>query len=138
TATKFINTLIKNGITIHRATAEFDAGGKHYPAGSWVVKANQAFRPHVLDMFEPQDHPNDFRYPGGPPVPPYDVTGYTLAYQMGVQFDRILDAFAGPFEKVSGLQKPPPGKVLGAAHPAGYLISHEVNDAFIVVNRLLN
>ena len=23
-------------------------------------------------MFEPQDHPNDFPYPGGPPRPPYD------------------------------------------------------------------
>ena len=35
----------------------------------------QAFRPHVLDMFEPQDHPNDFPYPGGPPTPPYDNAG---------------------------------------------------------------
>ncbi len=54
-------------------------------------------------MFEPQDHPNDFRYPGGPPIPPYDATGYTLAFQMGVQFDRILDGFDGPFERVTGL-----------------------------------
>ena len=59
--------------------------------------------------------PNDFQYPGGPPVPPYDVTGYTLAFQMGVKFDRILDAFDGPFEKVSGLQKPPPQKIHGPA-----------------------
>jgi len=137
TATKFINTLIKNGITIDRATSDFSVAGKHYPAGSWVVKTAQAFRPHILDMFEPQDHPNDFRYPGGPPTPPYDVTGYTLAYQMGVKFDRILDPFDGPFEKVSGLQKPPAQEVLGPARPAGYLISHEQNDSFVVVNRLL-
>ena len=51
-------------------------------------------------MFEPQDHPNDIPYPGGPPRPPYDATGWTLAFQMGVQFDRILDAFDGPFEKL--------------------------------------
>ncbi len=137
TATKFINTLLKNGITVLRAKAPFQVASKQYPAGSWVVKAAQAFRPHVLDMFEPQDHPNDFQYPGGPPIPPYDVTGYTLAFQMGVKFDRILGAFDGPFEKVSGLQEPPPGKVAGAAQPAGYLISHELNNAFIVVNRLL-
>ena len=137
TATKFINTLEKNGITIHRATADFDVAGKYYPAGSWVVKTAQAFRPHILDMFEPQDHPNDFRYPGGPPIPPYDVTGYTLAYQMGVKFDRILDGFHGPFEKVSGLQKPPAAKILGPSQAAGYLISHQQNDAFILVNRLL-
>ena len=68
-----------------KATAAFPVAGKNYPAGSYVVKTAQAFRPHVLDMFEPQDHPNDFRYPGGPPVPPYDITGWTLAMQMGVQ-----------------------------------------------------
>jgi hypothetical protein len=50
-------------------------------------------------MFEPQDHPNDFAYPGGPPIAPYDATGWTLAFQMGVEFDRILDGFDGPFEK---------------------------------------
>ena len=42
--------------------------GKTYPAGSWVIQTAQAFRSHVLDMFEPQDHPNDFRFPGGPPI----------------------------------------------------------------------
>jgi hypothetical protein len=137
TATKFIDTLIKNGIVVDRATAPFDVAGKHYRAGSWIVKTAQAFRPHILDMFEPQDHPNDFRYPGGPPIPPYDVTGYTLAYQMGVKFDRILDPFDGPFEKVTGLQEAPPEKIVGVSKPAGYLISHEQNDSFIVVNRLL-
>jgi len=137
TATKFINTLIKNGVTVHVATSNFQVNGKQYPARSWVVKCDQAFRPHILDMFEPQDHPNDFQYPGGPPIPPYDVTGYTLAFQMGVKFDRILDGFDGPFEKVSGLQKPPAGKISGPDTPTGYLISHQVNDAFILVNRLL-
>ena len=61
------------------------------------MKTAQAFRPHVMDMFEPQDHPNDFPYPGGPPIPPYDIAGWTLALQMGVEFDRILDGFDGPF-----------------------------------------
>ncbi len=75
TATKFINTLIKNGVTVHQATGEFHVGGRNYPAGSYVVQAAQAFRPQVMDMFEPQDHPNDFLYEGGPPVPPYDNAG---------------------------------------------------------------
>ena len=69
TATKFVNALFKNGITVMKANAAFQVDGKSYPAGSYVVKTAQAFRPHVLDMFEPQDHPNDFRYPGGPPTP---------------------------------------------------------------------
>lgn len=137
TATKFINALIKNGITIHCATTAFEVGGKKYPAGSYVVKTAQAFRPHVIDMFEPQEHPNDFQYPGGPPIPPYDNAGWTLAFQMGVKFDRILDGFEGPFEKVSGLVKPAPGKVPVAGNTAAYFLSHQTNDSFIAINRLL-
>jgi hypothetical protein len=137
TATKFVNALIKTGITIHRATAPFAVGGKNYPAGSYVVKTAQAFRPHVMDMFEPQDHPNDFQYPGGPPIPPYDNAGWTLAFQMGVKFDRILDGFDGPFEKIAGVARAPEGAITAAPNAAGYLISHQVNDAFLAVNRLL-
>lgn len=137
TATKFVNALIKAGVAVHRATAPFTAAGKNYPAGSWVVKSAQAFRPHVLDMFEPQDHPDDIPYPGGPPTRPYDNAGWTLAYQMGVKFDRVLDGFDGPFEKVSGLQNPPPGRVSdGITGPC--ILSHASNNAFIAVNRLLN
>jgi hypothetical protein len=136
TATAFINALIKTGVTVHRATAPFSAGGKSYPSGSYVVKTAQAFRPHVLDMFEPQDHPDDIPYPGGPPTRPYDSAGWTLAYQMGVRFDRILDGFDGPFEKVNGLQKPAPGRVTGNG-AAGFVLGHAANAAFVAINRLL-
>ncbi len=66
------------------------------------MKTAQAFRAHVIDMFEPQDHPDDIPYPGAAPRPPYDVTGYNLAYSMGIKFDRILEGFDGPFEKTAG------------------------------------
>ncbi len=39
TATKFVNIMIKSGLTAHRATAPFTVGGKQYPAGSYVFKA---------------------------------------------------------------------------------------------------
>ena len=139
TATKFVNALLENGIEVQRATASFRVGGKSYPAGSYVVRTDQAFRPHVLDMFEPQDHPNDFLYPGGPPIPPYDVAGWTLAYQMDVRFDRILEAFDGPFERVTAWNLRPP--VANGAQPRwapeGYSFSPRQNDAFTVANRLL-
>lgn len=137
TATKFINALIKNGVTVHRATAAFAVSGKTYAAGSYIVKTAQAFRPQVLDMFEPQDHPDDFAYPGAPPTPPYDIAGWTLAFQMGVKFDRILDGFEGPFERLRQEVGPPAGKIADVQSPYGYLLSHEVNDSFVAVNRLL-
>ncbi len=128
---------MKNGVAVQKATAAFAVAGKNYPAGSYVVKAAQAFRPHVMDMFEPQDHPNDFAYPGGPPKRPYDITGWTLAMQMGVEFDRIRDGFDGPFTKVTGLLPAPARSVSGVSSPAGYLISHRINNSFVVINRLL-
>ena len=136
-ATEFVNALLKTGITVMRATSTFQVGGKSYPAGSYVVKTAQAFRPHVMDMFEPQDHPNDFAYPGGPPNPPYDITGWTLALQMGVEFDRVRDGFDGPFTKISGLLPPPTSSIRGPSNPAGYLISHRINNSFVLINRLL-
>jgi len=137
TAVKFINALIRSGVLVHRATADFTVKGKNYPAGSYIVKTAQAFRPHVMDMFEPQDHPNDFSYPGGPPIRPYDAAGWTLAYSMGVQFDRMLDDFNGPFERI------PYGELQSqksslANTGVGYVLNAQSNNSFIAVNDLLS
>ncbi|MBS7566391.1 peptidase [Mucilaginibacter sp. Bleaf8] len=138
TAVKFINTLIRAGIVVHKASADFTVAGKKYPAGSYIVKTDQAFRPHVLDMFEPQDHPNDFQYPGGPPVRPYDNAGWTLAFQMGVQFDRLQNAFDGPFTRLPYGELQSPSKVLmPVISKGGYMLNTGTNNSFIVVNDLI-
>jgi len=138
TAIKFINALLETGITVHRATRDFEVLGKKYPSGSFVVLTAQAFRPHVMDMFEPQDHPDNIPYPGAPPTPPYDHAGWTLAFQMGVEFDRILEGFTGPFEKIEAWNiKPQSASVSVVNDTAGYLTSRAVNDSFIALNRTL-
>ena len=134
TATRFINALIGDGIVVSKATAAFTVNGKSFPAGSYIVKTDQAFRPHVLDLFEPQDHPNDFAYPGGPPIPPYDAAGWTLAYTMGVQFDRILDGFDGPFERIPYGQLQP---IIPASSKEGRLDARS-NASYPTVNDLLH
>jgi Zinc carboxypeptidase len=133
TAVKFVNALREVNVTVNRATADFAVNGKSYPAGSFVVFTNQAFRPHVMDMFEPQDHPNVIPYPGAPPTPPYDNAGWTLAFQMAVQFDRVFDAITGPFEKVTDWNLPIPSFNLAG----GGKCSRSVNDCVIAVNRAL-
>lgn len=132
----FLNTLIKNGVDVEIASQPFTVNGTRYPAGSYVVKTAQAYRPHVLDMFEPQDHPHNTEYPGGPPKLPYDVAGYTLALQMGVNFDRIQDGFEVQTTKAADLLAPPAGRVIGSGR-AGFVIGHEENNSFILTNRLL-
>jgi hypothetical protein len=138
-ATRLINALIKSGVVVHKATAAFTVNGRGYPAGSWVVKTDQSNRPQVLDTFEPQDHPVEYPPGGGPPIPPArgDGSGWTLAFQMGVKFDRVLDGFDGPFERIPyGAIQPAPAATVEEG-TAGFLLSHAVNNSFTVVNRLL-
>ena len=138
TAIRFVNALIFTGIEIYKASESFAVKGKTYPAGSYVIKTAQAFRPHILDMFEPQDHPNDLQYPGGPPIPPYDAAGWTLALQMGIKFDRLTDDISGPFIKLpAGVTEPFPAQTLPAGAKAGYLLTPAINNSFRIVNDLL-
>jgi len=139
TAIKFVNALRNVGVYVDQATQPFAVAGKQYPANSFVIKLNQAARAQVLDMMEPQDHPNDFAYPGGPPKRPYDNAGWTLAYDMGVKFDRILDGFDVPNTKqIRGhdLAAPTAGTIANAQGAAGFLMSHDINDAVTVINRV--
>jgi hypothetical protein len=135
TATKFVNALLETGIRVHRARRSFTVQDKTYPHDSFVVFTSQAFRPHVIDMFEPQDHPDVFPYAGAPPTRPYDNAGWTLAFQMGVEFDRILEPFTGPFDVVAEWNLPPPPGIAGEGSHAK--ISPDQLDAFTAVNRFL-
>lgn len=137
TAVDFINALIKTGIKIQKASSGFQVNGTSYPAGSYIVPTDQAFRAHVIDMFDPQDYPNDFEYPGGPPIRPYDAAGWTLAYQMGIDVDRILDPLEGFFEVLpyGQLEELPIGTIPDSKY--GFLISAYQNKAFPLVNALL-
>ena len=138
TLVRFINTMITSGIRVEKATVDFKIGSVAYPAGSYIIRTNQAFRPHILDMFEPQDHPNDFQYPGGPPVPPYDAAGWTLAYQMGIHFDRIMNPLSGSFERLEyGKLESATGAVTVSGKTKGYLLNAAANNAYTVVNDLL-
>ena len=75
-------------------------------------------------------------YPGAPPTPPYDNAGWTLAFQMGVQFDRILEPFEGPFERVIDWNVAP--TMTSFTRRAGALaLYRRQNDAIVGLNRLL-
>ncbi len=134
TAIKFVHALQKTGIVVHRAARAFTANGREFPAGSFVVKTAQAFRPHVLDMFEPQNYPNDFQYPGGPPIPPYDNAGWTAAFQMGIEFNRLLDDVAAPLMVAEDPVRIPAGKVESGS--SGWELTLDSNDAYRALNAL--
>lgn len=137
TAIKFVNTLIKGGVYVYQSPSSFEFGGKTYPENSIVVKTNQAFRPQILDMFESQDHPHDVQYLGGPPVRPYDAAGWTLAMQMGVDYDRVFEDVKVPLDRVAYGELLTMPIVEVPISKKGYTISGKANDSFILVNQLL-
>ena len=137
TTIRFLNALIGTGVIVHQTTAQAVVNGTTYPEGTFVVRTDQAFRPHILDLFEPQDHPNDFAYPGGPPIPPYDAAGWTLAFTMGIQFDRVLDAFEAPLKKLPFGEPIPLPAVPTASKEKGWLLDAAGNYSYLAVNKVL-
>src|SRR5580658_7719834 len=91
TAATLIQKLMINGIEVQQAAKPFHANGREYPQGSWVILMDQPFSPLVKELFESQHYPDLRETPNGPPKLPYDVTGWTLPMQMGVQVAPVLE-----------------------------------------------
>ncbi|HEV2147712.1 MAG TPA: M14 family zinc carboxypeptidase [Longimicrobiaceae bacterium] len=92
-AAELLQTLRRGGVEVHEARLPFRAGGETYSAGTRVVLMAQPFRAHAKDLLEPQRYPERRRYPGGPPEVPYDVAGWTLGMQMGVDVREVAEPF---------------------------------------------
>jgi Zinc carboxypeptidase len=138
TAVKMINVLRLGGVEVEQATAAFSAGGKPYPAGSFIIRGAQPFSPYVKDLLTPQRYPDMRVSPGGPPKRPYDITGWTLNYQMGVQVERVttpVSVATTPIDVASVPEWSFPGVIGGRIGP--HVLDARANDTYIAVNRLL-
>jgi hypothetical protein len=131
-AIELVNLLRRGAIEVHRATAPFNAGSRAYADGSYIVFAGQAFRAHLVDIMEPQRHPDLRQFPGGPPIPPYDGAGWTVPLGLGVRVARIDK----PFE-VAAI--PLTAAVVRAGSLQGkgdaYLLTSADNASFRAINR---
>jgi hypothetical protein len=132
-AQRFVRALQRCGVDVHRARAPFVLGGATMPAGSFVVKADQPYRAHVLDQFEPQWHPNDVKE--GKPVAPYDAAGWTLAMQMDVRVERSFEPVDGDFELLAPSEALAPAPL--ASGSAGWIVDPRDSHAVVALNRLL-
>jgi hypothetical protein len=114
---KLVTLLVGQGVEVHRLERELhasldrgihaghegagDAGGaggagrgphggeQDVPLGSYLVFLSQPFRADVQALFEVQNYP-DRRTTGGEAERPYDVAGWTLPLQMGVETARVF------------------------------------------------
>jgi hypothetical protein len=92
---EFMDLMSLSGIEFLLASDSFTAGGRSFPAGSYVIPP-QAFRPYVVDLMEPKRYPDRRQFPGGPPEPPYDMTGYELRFQMALEVANVDERFDMP------------------------------------------
>ncbi|GAB3491831.1 M14 family metallopeptidase [Spirosoma knui] len=134
-ALNLVNMFRQSGVEVHRATQPFQANNASYAAGSYVIYCTQAFSPYVVDLMEKQVHPNQRLYPGGPPIPPYDLAGWTLPMQMGVSVAKTSSPFKAETELIKGLAPVVAGQAASASY--GYLLSRNQNASVMAVNRLL-
>ncbi len=111
TSLEMIRILMQGGVEVHQAKEPFTAGGKVYPAGSFVVRLGQPYKPYAWALLERQKYPDLRQYPGGPPTPPYDNAGWTLPLQMGVTCEEATAPFEASLAKLEG----PPSARAGAA-----------------------
>ncbi len=94
---KMIAALVAQGVEVHRLDRELHIGTvgsrsdssqpdklPETPSGSYVVFLAQPYRASVQALFERQVYP-DRRTAGGEAERPYDVAGWTLPLQMGVE-----------------------------------------------------
>jgi len=135
-AVNLVNVLMRGGIDVEKATKEFTVNDKKYEKGSYVIYTSQAFRPYLMDLMEKQNYPTRFQYPGGPPDTPYDLAGWTLPMQMGIDVDKIADPFKAPTEKVSGLVDYYEGSV-NKKGSFGYALSVNTNASVVATNKIL-
>jgi hypothetical protein len=102
-------------VEIERAGAAFQAGGKEYPAGSFVIRMQQPYSAWAKTLLERQRYPDLRQYPGGPPRRPYDVTAHTLPLLMGVEAEAVQSMPAVALKRATEFQvdlsarKPPLG-----------------------------
>jgi hypothetical protein len=123
-------------VEVRQATADFTAGGKAYPKGSYVIYMAQPYSGFAKTLLEVQHYPMLLQYPGGPPQRPYDVTAQTLPMLLGFQADLVKDQFSVPTKL---LDKITPAPVTMPAEPAkggAYVVGPESYGVYQIVTML--
>ena len=137
TAATLVEKLLINGIEVHQAGSSFSANGREYK-DAWVILMAQPFAGLVKELMEPQQYPDLRQFPNGPPIRPYDVAGWTLPMQMGVEVSVIsqpmTEAQFSSLKPVVRVTLPVPG-IQGAG--TAFVLSHQSNGSFQVLNEVL-
>ena len=135
TMQKMVNKLFLQGITIERATRQFEHEGRVYGAGSYVVSLAQPKRGVIRWLLGKTYYPDNSytRDRDGNPIRPYDMTTDNISEFMGVRVDPVGSSVVAALTRVTR-EIDSSGTVAQGA--GGYVLDGRLNDAFEAVNRL--
>jgi hypothetical protein len=133
-AAHLADRLIAGGVDVFRARAPFDADGRRYAEGSFVIPMAQVFSRYAKDLLEKQTYPEVRRGPNAPVEPPYDVTAWSLGMLLGVdvQFSKTVPAVAST-RVIDRAHEP--GSLTG--NGAQFTFAYRGPDGAVAINRLL-
>ncbi len=125
---KLAGILAEHGIEVRRAGAEFEAGGRKYPAGSYLISAAQPRKRLIRVLLEksvPMEEAfvkeQERRRKKGLPDEIYDVTGWSLPLMYNVECDGLESPVTVAATPVTAPYQPK-GSVSGRAEVA-YLVA---------------
>ncbi len=116
-AVEMLRRLAFSGVRVSQLTAPVEAEGETFPAGTWVVPADQEFAAAARAVLDVQKYPEIRDYAGGPLDTPYDAAGWTLPLSMGVR----TIAATKPLDDAARAKMTPLGPAYDpAARPTAY------------------
>ncbi len=117
TVSRFLEILMWQGIEVYQMKDEgYFAMEKQkpnsfheMPLGSFIVFVNQPQKNNILSLFEKQVYPHRL-LPNGEAEVPYDVAGWTLPLQMGIEADEVwntrgFEKFKSTLKKVENINQ---------------------------------
>ncbi len=84
-AVELLRRLAFNGIQICQLEQDVEYEGRSLAVGTWVIPMNQENANFVRQLMAVQLYPDLREYPEGPPDQPYDISGWTLPFQMDLK-----------------------------------------------------
>ena len=136
-ARQLVDLLREHGLECSTAREAFTtADGRTFAAGSVVFEAAQPYRPFLVEMMERQRYPEVRQGPDAKDIlRPYDVTAWTLPLMMGVEWQRVDQAFVASLAPgVDSLEREP---LMPQSGSGDFVLSTASNQSFRAVNRLL-
>ncbi|WP_028660813.1 M14 family zinc carboxypeptidase [Nocardioides insulae] len=125
---EMLETLQRTEVEIDRATAPFTAGGKEYPAGSYLLQTHQPRGNWVDQVLGSDEYPVDEL--------PYAEATTSLPIQLGVDVDAVKEPVQAQVERVDSVAVPAVTMPAAPGASGAYLVRPESYGTIQVVAAL--